>query len=160
MHLWWLEWCYSSYDWLHSQSLDAELALWGHIGLMVREKGWQRDSIPDSDMHETGTRQKHQVDEPLLLLNKKKIYLLYSLLVVICIYVAVPETAMCGDRHPTGTLNKLACHTWEVRLNGHTVPEVVSFSCITPSMFCLPFTGHWNRSIKTGKKKYSLGMRF
>lgn len=78
-----------------------------------------------------------------------------------CIYVAAPETAMCNsDRRPTGTSNKLGCHTWEVSLNDLIVPEVVSFSCIIPSMFSLPFTGHWSRSIKRGKKKYSLEMRF
>lgn len=70
-----------------------------------------------------------------------------------CIYVTVSETVMCSDRHPTRTLNKLAWHTQGVRLNDLTVPEVVSFSCITPSMFFLPFTGHQSKSIKRGKKK-------
>lgn len=60
-----------------------------------------------------------------------------------CIYVAVTETAMYSNRHPTGTLNKLACHTWEIRLNNLTASEVVSFACITPGF--LPFTGHWSK---------------
>ena len=103
-----------------------------------------------------------RVDEPFLLLNKKKkiSFSLHLACSHTCIYVAVLETAMCSNRLPSGTLNKLACRTWAVRLNDFTVPEVVSFSCITPSNFFLPFTGHWSRSIRRGKKTYSLGMRF
>lgn len=83
--------------------------------------------------------ERHRGDVPELLLNnwkKKKNNIFFSTPCSNrCIYVAVTETAMYSNRHPTRTLNKLACHTWEIRLNNLTASEVVSFACITPGTF-------------------------
>jgi len=60
-------------------------------------------------------------------------------------HVVVPETRGILI---ASFLNKLNCYMQEIELNDFTDPEVVSHSCIIPSMFPLPFTGQWSRRIK------------